>query len=114
MLKAFPSKAAGAAAMLCSMLILFVVPWLDSSIMGCGSLITDPQYKPGFTFTFLVFVTNMLTLGWLGGLAVSDINQVWMQVGTLLYFSYFLIGIPALTYSEWLFLLYKNKLKLNA
>jgi len=110
MLKAFPSKAAGAAAMLCSMLILFVVPWLDSAIMGCGSLITDPRYKPGFTVVFLIFVANMLTLGWLGGLAVSDVNQVWMQVGTLLYFSYFLVAIPALTFSEWIFLLYKTKI----
>ena len=111
MLKAFPSKAAGALAMLCSMLILFIVPWLDSAIMGCGSLITDPKYKPGFDLAFLIFVANMLTLGWLGGLAVSDVNQIWMQMGTLLYFSYFLIVIPGLTYSEWLFITYFNQLK---
>jgi len=111
MLKAFPSKAAGALAMLCSMLILFIVPWLDSIIMGCGSLITDPKYKPGFDLAFLIFIANMLTLGWLGGLAVSDVNQIWMQIGTLLYFSYFLIVIPGLTYSEWLFIVYFNQLK---
>jgi quinol-cytochrome oxidoreductase complex cytochrome b subunit len=63
MLKAFPSKAAGAVAMLSSMVILFFVPWLDSAIMGCGSLITDPRYKPGFTTTYLVFVLNMFVLG---------------------------------------------------
>lgn len=79
--------------------------------MGCGSLITDPKYKPGFDLAFLIFIANMLTLGWLGGLAVSDVNQIWMQIGTLLYFSYFLIVIPGLTYSEWLFIVYFNQLK---
>jgi ubiquinol-cytochrome c reductase cytochrome b subunit len=111
MLKAFPSKAAGAVAMLSSMLILFAIPWLDSVIMGSGSLITDPRYKPGFTTVYLIFVLNMFILGWLGGLAVSDVNQIWMQFCTVIYFSYFLVAIPAFTYSEWLFLVYQNKLK---
>lgn len=62
MLKAFPSKAAGALAMLCSMLILFTVPWLDSVLMGFG-LIADPECRPGHTPVFLVFIANMLTLG---------------------------------------------------
>jgi ubiquinol-cytochrome c reductase cytochrome b subunit len=113
MLKAFPSKAAGAVAMLSSMLILFAVPWLDSVVMGCGSLITDPRYKPGFTSAYLVFVLNMFVLGWLGGLAVSDVNQIWMQFCTVIYFSYFLVAIPAFTYSEWLFLIYQNRLKIS-
>lgn len=113
MLKAFPSKAAGAVAMLSSMLILFAVPWLDSAVMGCGSLITDPRYKPGFTTTYLIFVLNMFVLGWLGGLAVSDVNQIWMQFCTVIYFSYFLVAIPAFTYSEWLFLIHQNKLKIS-
>jgi len=82
--------------------------------MGCGSLITDPKYKPGFTAAYLLFVVNMFTLGWLGGLAVSDVNQVWMQICTVVYFGYFLIAIPAFTYSEWLFLLYRNKLELQS
>lgn len=63
MLKAFPSKAAGAVAMLSSMLILFAVPWLDSVIMGYGSLIADPRYKPGFTGAYLVLILDMFILG---------------------------------------------------
>jgi len=113
MLKAFPSKAAGAVAMLTSMLILFTVPWLDSVIMGLSGLITDPKYKPGYTAAYLFFVTNMFVLGWLGGLAVSDINQVWMQICTVVYFSYFLFCIPFFTYSEWLFFLYRLELTLK-
>lgn len=112
MLKAFPSKAAGALAMLCSMLILFTVPWLDSTLMGFG-LIADPECRPGHTPAFLVFIANMLTLGWLGGLAVSDVNQVWMQFGTLLYFGYFVSAIPALIYFEWSFFLHKVMLSVK-
>jgi len=111
MLKAFPNKAAGAIAMLTSMLILFAVPWLDSIVMGLGSLIIDPRYKPGYTTAYLIFILNMFILGWLGGLAVSEINQLWMQICTVIYFSYFLIVLPSFTYSEWVFFIYKSKLK---
>jgi hypothetical protein len=55
----------------------------------------------------------MFVLGWLGGLAVSDINQVWMQICTVVYFSYFLFAIPFFTYSEWLFFLYRLELSLK-
>jgi hypothetical protein len=55
----------------------------------------------------------MFVLGWLGGLAVSDVNQIWMQFCTVIYFSYFLIAIPAFTYSEWLFLIHYSKLKIS-
>jgi quinol-cytochrome oxidoreductase complex cytochrome b subunit len=40
-----------------------------------------------------MFLTNMLVLGWLGGLAVNEINQIFMQISTLYYFSYFLLAI---------------------
>lgn len=102
MLKAFPSKAAGALAMLLSMLILVTLPWLDSVLTGVGGLVNDPKYKVGFTVTFLLLVTNMFALGWLGGLAVSDVNQIWMQACTALYFSYFIIGLPFFAWKEWL------------
>jgi len=74
------------------MLILFLVPWLDAWA-GLNGLINDPSYKPGFEQFFLMFLTNMLVLGWLGGLAVNEINQIFMQISTLYYFSYFLLAI---------------------
>lgn len=113
MLKAFPSKAAGALAMLLSMLILVTLPWLDSVITGVGGLINDPKYKVGFTSAFLVLVINMFALGWLGGLAVSDVNQVWMQICTAVYFSYFIIGLPFFAWKEWLVLTFIIKNVIN-
>jgi len=99
MLKAFPSKAAGAIAMLTSMLILFTLPWVDG-LASVGSFVSDPRFRPFFRITFLIFVANMITLGWLGSLAVSDINQAWMQICTVFYFSYFLIIIPITSWYE--------------
>jgi ubiquinol-cytochrome c reductase cytochrome b subunit len=109
MLKAFPSKAAGALAMILSMAILLLLPWLDSIFMGLGGLISDPKYKPGFTIIYLIYVANMIVLGWLGGLAVSDVNQFWMQFCTGLYFSYYLFAIPFFTLKEWLFVTFISK-----
>jgi len=110
MLKAFPSKAAGALAMGLSMVILFTIPWLDQLILGLSGLINDPLYKPGYTTLFLIFVSNFICLGWLGALAVSDVNQIFMQVGTGIYFFYFLFVLPAFSYIEWLFLFSKIQL----
>jgi len=74
MLKAFPSKGAGALAMILSMLIMLSTPWLDSIIVT-GSLITDSKFKPFFILVFIAFVIDMMLLVWLGSLAVSDVNQ---------------------------------------
>jgi len=75
MLKAFPSKSAGAIAMITSMLILLVLPWADG-LMNTVSLTNDPRFRPLFRIVFLIFIINMFMLGWLGSLAVSDINQI--------------------------------------
>jgi len=99
MLKAFPSKAAGAIAMLASMAIMLTCPWVDN-LASLGVFVIDPRYRPFFRVTFLVFVTNMFILGWLGSLAVSDVNQVWMQICTVVYFSYFTVVIPWTSHFE--------------
>jgi ubiquinol-cytochrome c reductase cytochrome b subunit len=99
MLKAFPSKAAGAIAMLASMLILLFIPWLDG-IYSLGLFVADPRFRPIFHWIFLILVIDMFALGWLGSLAVSDINQVWMQICTAFYFSYFIVLIPLVSWFE--------------
>jgi len=62
MLKAFPNKAAGAIAMIASMVILLSAPWADN-IASIGSIVIDTRYRPLFRLIFLVFVTNMFILG---------------------------------------------------
>jgi ubiquinol-cytochrome c reductase cytochrome b subunit len=101
MLKAFPSKAMGALAMLSSMLILLALPWLDALITGTSGLFNSPFFKVGYSSIFNVFVANVILLGWLGSLAVTDVNQIWMQVGTAFYFAFFLIILPFFSWKEW-------------
>jgi len=100
MLKAFPAKAAGAVAMLASMLILLTLPWSDG-LASLGNFTSDPRFRPSFKIAFIVIVTTVTMLGWLGSLAVSDVNQIWMQAGTALYFGYFILAIPLMSASEW-------------
>ena len=53
----------------------------------------------------------MFILGWLGGLAVNEINQIFMQVSTLYYFSYFLAALVIFILIEKkIFLLVNRKL----
>lgn len=108
MLKAFPNKAAGAAAMLISMLILLILPWVEE-IINLKFFINDPRFRPLFCIIFTIFITNMFLLGWLGSLAVSDINQIWMQLCTVVYFSYFLGSISFINWFESNYII-KNKL----
>jgi len=63
MLKAFPSKAMGALAMLTSMLILLALPWLDAAVTGTSGLINTPLFKIGYSSVFNLFVANMFLLG---------------------------------------------------
>jgi quinol-cytochrome oxidoreductase complex cytochrome b subunit len=93
MLKSFPSKLGGAICMVGSMLILFSLPWTSEN----GLRISEPKYHPGSEILFLVFVTDMLFLGWLGGKAVTDIVLMLSQGCTAFYLSYFLLALPVHT-----------------
>jgi ubiquinol-cytochrome c reductase cytochrome b subunit len=59
MLKSFPSKLGGAICMVGSMVILFSLPWTTENNLE----ISEPKYRPGYTFIFMVFVFDMLMLG---------------------------------------------------
>jgi ubiquinol-cytochrome c reductase cytochrome b subunit len=99
MLKAFPSKGAGALAMILSMLIMLSTPWIDNTVTIQG-IISDPKYRHFFRIIFIFLINTMLMLGWLGSLAVSDVNQIWMQWGTTLYFLFWIAFIPYFNYLE--------------
>lgn len=114
MLKAFPSKGAGIIAMLLSMLIMITAPWMDT-IWSIGNLSIDPKFRLFFRIIFIILVIDMLMLGWLGGLAVSDVNQIWMQYGTFLYFFFWIFLVPFFNYidTDILFQYIKNYFKNN-
>lgn len=99
MLKAFPSKGAGIISMIASMLIMITAPWMDG-ILSKNTITIDPNYRIFHKIVFIILSIVVISLGWLGGLAVSDVNQIWMQIGTFIYFGFWLAIIPILNIIE--------------
>ncbi len=76
----------GVVAMGASVMIFFVMPWIDQS--PARSI----RYRPGWHKAMLgVFVVVFLVLGFLGTRPVSPANALFSQIGTLLYFAFFLL-----------------------
>jgi len=46
------------------------------SIISLGGFVIDPRFRPFFRIVFIALIIDMLMLGWLGSLAVSDVNQI--------------------------------------
>ena len=88
------SKLGGVLAMFGAILVLFVVPWLDSSpVRSCN-------YRPLMRVFFWIFVVNACMLGWLGSKPPEGIYPLMSLIGTLYYFGYFLVIMPVVARIE--------------
>ena len=86
MLKYFDAKFWGVVIMGGAVIILFFLPWLDRS------LVKSIRYRPDWhKYLYGVFVFFFLILGYLGSQAPSDIGNYVSQLGTLVYFGFFLL-----------------------
>lgn len=90
MLRAIPDKLGGVVVMLSSILILFVLPWLDTSKVKSGA------YRPVFKWFFWLFIGNFILLGFLGGKPPEGWYVVAARFATFYYFAYFLLILPFL------------------
>ncbi|MGL4241983.1 MAG: cytochrome b, partial [Beijerinckiaceae bacterium] len=100
-LRSIPDKLGGVMAMGAAVLILAVLPWLDTSRVRSGS------YRPAFRIFFWVFVVVTILLGWVGSqdtsapvIKLGD-NVIMTMVGfgqilTAYYFIHFLVILPLL------------------
>ncbi len=84
------AKLGGVIAMFGSILILFFVPWLDTS------KVRSARYRPWFKLFFWLFVADCLLLGWLGSRPAEGLYVTLSQLATLYYFSFFLLIMPVL------------------
>ena len=76
----------GVVAMGASVMIFFSLPWIDNSP------VRSIRYRPGWhKYVYGLFVAIFLILGYFGVLAPSAAGQLVSMVGTLLYFSFFLL-----------------------
>jgi ubiquinol-cytochrome c reductase cytochrome b subunit len=89
-LRSVPNKLGGVTLMFGSILVLFVLPWLDTSPVRSARF--RPLYRP---FIF-VLVAAVIVLGLVGAHHPEGIWVVLGRVGTAYYFLHFLVILPAL------------------
>jgi len=80
--------------MFSAILILLMMPFSDISRSR------GIQFKPLSKIVFYIFVANFLVLMQLGAKHVESPFIEFGQISTILYFSYFLIVVPLITYVE--------------
>jgi len=86
LLKTFEAKFWGVAVMGGAVVILAGLPWLDKSP------VKSIRYRPSWhKLVYLVFVINFVILGYLGVQPPSEVGNVVAQVGTLIYFGFFVL-----------------------
>ncbi|MCX7252027.1 MAG: cytochrome bc complex cytochrome b subunit [Burkholderiales bacterium] len=86
LLLSIDAKFWGVVAMGGAVVILFFLPWLDYSPVN------SIRYRPNWhKLVYAVFVINFLILGYLGVQPPSPVGERVSQVGTLLYFGFFLL-----------------------
>ncbi|MBT4922365.1 MAG: cytochrome b/b6 [Rickettsiales bacterium] len=93
-LRAIPDKLTGVVFMFASILILFFLPWLDSSKVKSG------YFRPLFKIFYLVFILNFVLLGYLGAQPPEGVYVILSRLSTLYYFGYFLVILPFLGKKE--------------
>jgi len=106
-LRSIPHKAGGIIAMLGSVLILFSVPYLNTS------MIRNTTYRPIFKIFFWLFVADFICLMYLGQRPVKDKLVALGQYETIAYFLFFIIALPISGKIETFLATYKIELKSN-
>jgi len=88
------SKLGGVIVMFSSILILFVLPWLDRA------KVRSMRYRPVAQLWFIIFVIACVALGYLGGQPAEGSYVLFAQIATAYYFAFFLIILPLLSVLE--------------
>lgn len=87
-LRSIPNKLLGVVAMLGSLLILLLMPILDTS------RVRGSQFRPLMRFAFWVFVTDFFLLMFIGSQHAEEPYITIGAIATALYFSWFLVIVP--------------------
>ncbi len=93
-LRSVPSKLGGVILMFSAILILFLLPWLDTS------RVRSAKFRPVFKQFFWIFLANCLLLGVVGA---KPPEGIWVLIGrlaTVYYFAHFLLICPLVGWFE--------------
>jgi ubiquinol-cytochrome c reductase cytochrome b subunit len=100
-LRAVPDKLAGILLMLGAIIVLFILPWLDTH------KVRSMRFRPIARWFFIFFIFFCFVLGWCGAGTPDDIAVPFgknsgitfyrvSQIATVYYFAYFLVILPIL------------------
>ena len=89
-LRSIPDKLGGVAAMFGSLLVLFIIPFSNTSE------IRSTDFRPLFKIFYWLFVADFLILGWVGQKPVRDAYIFTGKLATAYYFIFLVILIPVI------------------
>ncbi|PCD02003.1 cytochrome b [Sphingomonas spermidinifaciens] len=89
-----PAKLWGVLAMFGSILLLFFLPWLDTSPARTAN------HRPRYRAFLMVLLVDVLVLGYVGGAEPTKINVLIGQITTAYYFLHFLVILPIVSATE--------------
>jgi ubiquinol-cytochrome c reductase cytochrome b subunit len=84
------SKLGGVLVMFGSIVLLFLVPWLDTS------KVRSAVYRPWYKLFFWIFLADVVMLGWLGSKPPQGIYPTLALIGAIFYYVFFLVIMPIL------------------
>ena len=89
-LRSVPNKLLGVIMAFGSLLLLFIVPWLDTS------RVRSATFRPIYKWVFWLLPIDVLALGYVGANPPTGIVVTIGQIATIYYFVHFLILLPLL------------------
>jgi ubiquinol-cytochrome c reductase cytochrome b subunit len=89
-LRSVPDKLLGVCLMFASILVLFVLPWLDTS------KVRSARFRPIFRQIIWVWLLAVIVLGICGAHKPEGVWVVLSRIATLYYFFHFLVILPVL------------------
>jgi ubiquinol-cytochrome c reductase cytochrome b subunit len=89
-LRAVPDKLAGVLAMFGAIIVLFFLPWLDSS------KVRSAKFRPIYKQLFWIFLLDTLVLGYIGSKPPSDEFTLIGRLAAAYYFFHLLVLLPLL------------------
>ena len=101
-LRSIPHKLGGVIAMISSIAILALLPWIHSTE------IRSSRFRPLYRFFYWTMVSCCLILGWIGGMPVEEPYVLIGQIASIYYFFYFLVLLPSLGKIERFLLEFNN------
>nr|AER36139.1 cytochrome b [Thunnus orientalis] len=93
-LRSIPNKLGGVPALLASILVLMVVPFLHTSKQRTLT------FRPVSQFLFWTLIADVAILTWIGGMPAEQPFIIIGQVASVLYFSLFLVFFPLAGWAE--------------